>query len=287
MARAKIFVDSGAGFDHILFEQGIEIVPLEVIIDGGRKVYSDDKLPPEKLLEFLKSGRQVKTSQPSPQAYLKRFRRAKKQGYTEIVCITLPSSLSGSFNSARNAAAILREEGVEAHIFDSEMASMAQAFFGIKAAKAARQGAGGQEIINLLESVKGNIHIWAFLETSDYAIAGGRVTKKEVAELSTTGAIVTIRDGRPLLAESGIFLKDTINRILEKIKEATRPGLELEYVSVIHIGVPNRAGLLANGISSSFGFPLENIVISEVSSVLATHGGPGAFGVAFSTTKKG
>ncbi len=83
---------------------GVDVVPISVTIDGvayregvdltAERFYGlvDDPLP------------EIATSQPSPGEFLEVFEAAAKRGCTEILCVTVGSSHSGTFNSARVAA---------------------------------------------------------------------------------------------------------------------------------------------------------------------------------------
>lgn len=111
-----VVVDSTFGIDPLFQKENrISVVPLKVIIDG--KDYVDGNFDPKLVVHALENNLEVKTSQPSPEQFIKAFEEQLKL-YEYVICMTLSKTLSGTFNSAKLAKTILENEKV--HVIDSE-----------------------------------------------------------------------------------------------------------------------------------------------------------------------
>lgn len=99
----RILTDSAADINDIA---GVEIVPLKVQI-GGTEYLDGVNLDRDTFYNMLTSSSEFpKTSQPSPQDFLKPFQEAKDNG-DDLICILLSSALSGTFQSANIAKSIV------------------------------------------------------------------------------------------------------------------------------------------------------------------------------------
>ena len=77
-----------------------------------RETYLDDKtVPVETFWEKLIGGAEVKTSQPSPQAFLKEFEEAKQVG-DEVISVVISTELSGTYQGAMVARSMAGYEPV-------------------------------------------------------------------------------------------------------------------------------------------------------------------------------
>ena len=113
----KIVADSTFNLDNKFIEENnITVVPLNVIING--ESFRDDiDVSIADVTNALQSGKKVSSSQPSPIKYVEVFESLKKEGATDILCLTISSTLSGTYQSAKIAE---REvEGVNIYVVDT------------------------------------------------------------------------------------------------------------------------------------------------------------------------
>ncbi len=113
----------------------------------------------------------VKTTQPSP----KQIVGALKDLKGDVLYITLSSGLSGTYNTARIAANILRTMGVNLHPFDSLSVSLGIGYLVKRALELADRGI--EEVVKVLERERERIHIYFAVPSLDYLIAGGRIDR--------------------------------------------------------------------------------------------------------------
>ena len=114
--KVQLVTDSSSDIPKNLVEKyQIEVVPLSIIIDD--KVYLDGvDIDTQTFYQKLPLAKELpKTSQPTPQAFLEAFKKANERG--PVLCITLSSGISGTYQSA-----LLAKEMAEflVEVIDSE-----------------------------------------------------------------------------------------------------------------------------------------------------------------------
>jgi DegV family protein with EDD domain len=131
-----IVTDSGCDLPpHLLEEFEIEVVPL--VVRFGTDVYDDDELSVEEFWAKMSGPHHPRTSQPSVGTFERVFERLIAQG-KQVLCLTVTSKHSGTFNAARLAA---QRFGQAAKVFDSLSLSLGLGLQALAAAQAARVGA--------------------------------------------------------------------------------------------------------------------------------------------------
>lgn len=147
---------------------------------NGRE-YSDDlgeSVPFEEFYEELAKGVETRTSQVNVSEYVDYFIPFLEQG-KDIVHISLSSGLSGTINSARNAALIAMERfpGRRIYIVDSLGASSGYGLLTDMAADKRDEGLSAKELVDWLEKTKLKIHHWFFSTDLSSYVRGGRISK--------------------------------------------------------------------------------------------------------------
>jgi DegV family protein with EDD domain len=251
---------------------GIEIVPLSVRF--GDEVFLDRiEMSQDEFMVRLKAETDLpKTSQPSTTAFETVFRAGLDSG-RDIVCITIASNLSGTFNSARLAADALDSDRIT--IVDSKTVAMALGWCAIEAAKAANDRKGAAEVEAAANSAIGRSQIYAVLETLDYAHRGGRIGRAShlIGSMLSIKPILTVRDGEVTPLER----VRTWRKAVERLGEIARSHAPLSGLAVAHAGNPTDAEHLADELSDLV--PTDRLIFSDVGPVIATYAGPGAVGV--------
>ncbi len=114
--KVGLVVDSTFGLDSkYVKENQITVVPLMIII--GQKEYVDGELDPQLVITAMQQNKEVKTSQPSPELFMKAFEKQLKV-YPDVICLTLSKTLSGTINSAHLGATLVESQHV--HVIDTQ-----------------------------------------------------------------------------------------------------------------------------------------------------------------------
>ena len=259
----------------------IGIVPLNIVYDG--KAYKDwvDITPNEAYEFFLKNPDVFSTSTPSPDDFLRAYRKASQQA-PNILCITLSTKLSTTNNTAIIAIDYAKKElpGVSIKVMDSRTATAAEGFIALAAAQAAEDSKSLAEVINAAEKMRDKVTALVLIDTIRHVYRTGRVPK--IA--AQVGSILNIR---PLLSVyNGVnFIGVARNHAsgIERLLRKTREKVDNKpiHIAVLHAYAPEEAEKLMERVSKEFN--CREIWISEFSPIMGYACGTGTLGLAFYT----
>lgn len=275
--RCLVVVDSSASIPEALAKQwGIEVVPLDVIVDGepfpeGPGMTSED------VIVALEDGRTVTTSQPSAGSLLEAYRSAADAGAEGVVSIHISGEMSGTVNAAEVAA---RESPIPVEIMDSRTLSMALGFAALAAASLARKGATMAEVAIEAKRVAVSSSIYFTVDTLKYLQRGGRLPHA----LAIIGGALDIRpilgmmDGQVEVFDRVRTTARARERVIELIEQRAcylhRPG-----IAVMGLRIPVFVDDVEHRLREKH--PTLSIAAGATfSAALAVHGGPGSFAVA-------
>jgi DegV family protein with EDD domain len=122
------------------------------------------------------SPRLPSTSQPSAGDFVDCYAPLLRAGQ-DVLSVHLASSLSGTCESAREAARILAEEGHpgRVEVLDSETGAGGLGALAIVAAGAAEQGRELDAVLDSVGRARESLDIWFCLDTLEYLRRGGRI----------------------------------------------------------------------------------------------------------------
>ena len=273
----KIMVDSSSdcrkedGFFDIC-------VPLTVSI-GGKDYRSGVDLSADEFYELLTTSQEFpKTSQPSPEAFAQEFEKIKEAG-DEVICLTLSSALSGTYQSAVIAKSMVDYEGI--YIVDTLCVTH---MIGILAKFAREQIAAGvpaAQIAQQCEELKSKIKVLAGVDTLEYLYKGGRLSRASAAvgEIAGIKPIITITaEGTITTAGKAIGIPRAIQTILTKLK-SYEPDDRFPLYTLCTCGTENLEALEKKLAAAGF----ESAGRLQVGSTIGAHAGPGVYGVLFVT----
>src|SRR3954468_1742666 len=212
------------------------------------------------------------TSQPSIGDFLAVYEPLVAAG-TEVVSIHLAGGISGTVESARQAAA---EAGGRVEVVDSETGAGGLGLVVLAAARAARDGASVDEVVAAAREARAGLKIWFAIDTLDYLQRGGRIGKAQ----AMLGAALKIK---PILSlESEIVPVDrvrTSGRAFERMVDYARSRKDdgADGWVVQHIQARELAERLVERCREVFG--TDPVWVSEVGPVIGAHTGPGLVGV--------
>lgn len=154
---------------------GVHVVPVLVAVDGVEYEEGVDLDADQFWDRFGAEGAmpEVKTSQPSPGAFVDAYQRLIDRGAAEIVSVHVAEAYSGTINSARLAAEMVE---VPVHVVDSANASFGITCCVWEAATAIESGVDAAEVVELIEALAPTIRTAFIIQALDFARAGGRFT---------------------------------------------------------------------------------------------------------------
>jgi DegV family protein with EDD domain len=268
-----VVADSAANLPVELARQlGIEVVPMYLTLGGA--VYRDGAdLTPEDLYERLaRDGEPASTSVPSPGDFLEAYERT---GQDDIVCVTVASSMSSSWQQATFAAE--RFPG-RVRVIDSMSASMAEGFVAAEAARAAREGAAVDVVVARAGEVAARTRLVATVGSFEFLKKSGRVTTVQAyaATMLDIKPVFAFKDG----AIAPVARTRTRRRAVDRIVEETLAGAGSRplHLAVFHASARQEAESVLDRVASQANV-VEHMVVA-VTPVIGAHTGPGLLGTA-------
>ena len=251
--------------------------------------YPDDlgqSIPFEEFYKRMDSGEETQTSQINVTEYLEYFTKFLSEG-KDVLHLTLSSGISGSYNSAINAAKIANERFPERKIYviDSLSASSGYGLLMDKLADLRDGGMDIEELKNWAEENKLNLHHWFFSSDLKFFIKGGRVSK-------TSGTIGTILGICPLLNvdKEGHLIarakirskKKVIQEIVKRMEENAEGGLSYSGKCYIcQSACLDDANEVAKLVEERFKNLNGNVMINYIGTTIGSHTGPGTVALFF------
>ena len=177
MNKIGLVVDEGADLPQEIIEKHqMAVVPVKMDWPDLENLPGENTF--QKMREAEKRGIKSfgKTSQPSPKDFLEAFKKQLER-FDKIICITLTSKLSGTYNSANQAKNILpSEDQKRVFIVDSLNASCGEALSTLKAIDLIGQGKDIEEIIKELEKFIPQVRLYGMFEDPKWLEASGRIS---------------------------------------------------------------------------------------------------------------
>lgn len=282
----KLIVDSSADCpDFVAKDERVTILPLSINF-GDQEYFDRRTITPAEFFEKLKTEKEMpKTSQVTPQAFADEFKKELAAG-NQVVCLTIASSASGTFQSAMIAK---EEVGGEDNILliDSNMLCIGEGYLAIKILKWIEEGKGLSEIAELAKPYTENRieHLFS-VDTLEFLKRGGRITgtKAFVAELLDLKPILIVEDGmtKPIGKVRG--RKRVIPYYIKHMKE-NLDWDQNEFIVLGHGADLAIAKQLEQAIREELHWE-KPIYISEIGPTIGTHSGPGVFAVFYVKKEK-
>ncbi len=122
------------------------------------------------------------TSQPSIGDFLAAYKPLLEAGH-DVVSLHIASGLSGTCESAREAARLLAEEGQPGtiHVIDSQTGAGGLGCLVVLAAQLADQNVAAAAIVEAVARTRATLDIWFCLDTLEYLRRGGRIGAAQAA----------------------------------------------------------------------------------------------------------
>jgi DegV family protein with EDD domain len=280
LARRPVSLVTDSACDlpiEIVRAHGIHVVPMSLVY-GDQVLRDGIDIDSATFLERLRKGQLATTSQPPPAAFIEAYRRAAEDGEV-VLAIMVASRLSGTFASAEAAAK--RVDGTRVQMFDSRGASLTEGMLVLKAVELAELGYTVDQIVTELERIRDQSGVMFTVDVFDNLLASGRVGRGQVmiAGLLDIKPILEIKkDGsvEPVARVRG--RKKVVPRMLQELEARVPKGATARF-GVIHVGAEEVAASVDKQIRARF--PEAETIISPATPVLATHLGPGAWGIAY------
>jgi DegV family protein with EDD domain len=275
VAGVRIVTDNGCDLpDELVKELGIVVVPLDVRL-GTR---SADEMRDASAARFwelaAKEQAIAETSAPAPGAFAQVYQTAAQEGCSGVVCVTLSSGLSATYQAAV-AGATSAPPGWPVVVVDSQLATVGEGLVVLEAAELSSAGADASTIGKTLATTVGEVEVFGTLDTLEWLRRGGRIG----AAQALLGSLLSIK---PVIEVRGGVVEPesrqrTRARSFEYLADKVRRAGRLKRLAVAHAAasdIDEMRHLLAPI------FPTGETIVSYIGPIIGAHTGPGTVGVA-------
>ena len=234
----------------------------------------------------MTDGAMTKTSQINADEYEEYFTQFLSQG-KDIIHLTLSSGISGTFNSANLAKALLEDKYPDRKIYviDSLAASSGYGLLVDHLAAMRDSGATIDELAAWVDEHKLNLNHWFFSSDLTFFIRGGRISK-------AAGAVGTVLNICPLMNVDfeGRLIprykirtkKKVIQAIVDKMAEQAEGGTDYSGKCFIsHSACEEDAKAVAALVEERFPNLNGRVLINSIGTTIGSHTGPGTVALFF------
>jgi DegV family protein with EDD domain len=262
---------------EIVEQAGIHEVSLYVN-DGGDLQRESEMGGFDRFYERLRSRSDLPTtSQPSIGDFLGVYEPLLEAG-NDVVSVHLSAAISGTCESARQAAEELRSRGSQrrVEVVDSRSACGGEGLIVLAAAAAARGGESVEQVVARATTAAEQTRIWFAVDTLEFLRRGGRIG----AASALLGSALRIK---PILTIEDIITpiervrtdKRAFERMVDYLRMRQSDGATAWCAQ--HIQAQEVGERLIDAGREIFG--TEPVFFSEIGPVIGTHVGPGLLGV--------
>lgn len=287
MDEYQIITDFGCDLPlHIAEEQNIEVIPMEVFIEG-EEPKKGSEVDVYEFYQKLREKKVAKTSAVSIDAFVTAFTAHLEKG-EDIVYVALSSGLSGTFSAANIAASELREKFPERKIYivDSRSGSIGEGLIAYFAALKKAEGATAEEVVSYAQEVAYQLCSWFTVDDLFFLKRGGRLS----AATAIVGSLFMIKpilhaneEGKLIPGSKARGRRGAIEALADAVERlAVNPAEQI--IGISHSDCLKDALDLETMLREKW--DIKDVIISEIGPVIGAHCGPGTLAIFFIGTEK-
>ncbi len=278
----KIITDSASDTPKWVIEKyQLHVIPTPVVID--EKDYFDGKtIVPEEFYDILRSGKDVKTYHINSQMFYDNFLPYAKDK-DEVIYLCFSTGIAGTFNAANIAKTELLEQypDFDLTIIDTKCASLGFGLATNYALLMLKNGASKQEIIDGIEWHCGHMEHIFTVNTLEYLLKGGRLSK-------TSAIAGSLLDIKPIIQVNDLGALESIEKVRGRQKSLKRlieivgergKDLENQMIGIAHGDDAKTMEFMKEQLRTTFG--CKSFMDNYVGCAIGAHTGPGIIGIIF------
>ena len=267
--------------------RNISYICFHYAIDGEE--YMDDlgeSMPFDVFYDRIAKGADTRTSQINISEYVDYFSKFLEEG-KDIVHVSLSSGISGTVNSARNAALIVKERYPQRNVYIVDSLAAASGYGLLMDAAAQQRDAGlsAEEMVNWLEENKLKLHHWFFSTDLSTFVKGGRISKTSAVfgGILEICPLLNVDVNGHLTPRSKVRTKKkVIQEIVKRMEACADKGLDYDGKCYISMSAClEDAQAVAALIEERFPKLDGKVQIYNIGTTIGSHTGPGPVALFF------
>lgn len=259
---------------------GLRVIPTPVLIDGVD--YLDgETLEAEEFYRIQSEGKaEIKTYHINPDMFEQAFRPYAEAG-DQVLYLCFSTGIAATYNAANLALETLKEEfpDFDLTIVDSRCASAGFGLFVTYLLDLQKKGAGKETLVEAAMFYREHIRHIFTVETLDYLIKGGRISK-------TKGGIAKTLDIKPILTvnkEGSLEIyklvrgrKKSLSALVAFLmQEGERP--DAQRIAICHGAALDAVEIVLR----QAGDRIKDTLVTQVGCAIGAHTGKGIVGICF------
>jgi len=276
MSGVRVVTDSGCDLtDELAAANHVTIVPLTIRFGDEELVDRRDITPAEFWRRCRGTAALPQTAAPSPGAFQAAYEQAASDGADAVVCLTISSRVSGTYQSALAGAEALSGR-VPVHVVDTKSVTMGQGLLCLAAAQAAAAGSSAPEVVAEVEDLIPRTRVYGVVGALDHLQRGGRIggAAALLGSLLSIKPVIQVKDG--VVEEES--KQRTRARALAYLVAKPRADAPLERLAVCN----GAASDIEAVVSSLSDIPAAHeLVVADLGPVVGTHTGPETIGICY------
>jgi hypothetical protein len=282
----KIVSDSACDLSKEYLEKhDVTIVPLSVSFDGETYYRDGVDITRDECYQRMVDDPKLfpKTSLPSVESYAEVFRNYVEQGFP-VVCFTITTLFSGSYNSAINAKSLVLEDYPDANIcvIDSKQNTVTQALLIDQFVRMLEDGLSFEQAMSKLDALMASARIFFTVGSLDYLKMGGRIGKVATAATGKLGVkpVIIMKDGDIGLGGIGRNRNKLKNSVLQVAKKYLDENNKDNFIVSVGYGYDKEEGFeFMKEVESTLDVKLDSETNVAIGIVSAVHTGPYPIGL--------
>ena len=283
MSEIVLISDSSCDLSpNLLDKYHIEIIPYYVSFDTEHYYKEVTELSINDFYQRLRAEKIFpKTSLPSINDYYECFKPHIEAGKS-VLCVTLSSHFSGSYNAAVNARELILENypNAQIEIINSLNATGGEGVLVLEIARMIEDGLSFETILELIPKLRESARIFFFVETLDYLEHGGRIGKAAalLGTMLNVKPLIYLQDGQLYPNGKVRGTKKALAKILEISKEFVGDKADAYHYLVAHADNIEYAHVIREGLNTELGVTaLEDLCF--VGTTIGVYTGPDVVGI--------
>lgn len=253
-------------------ELDLRTLPLHVSF-GAESYTADVDLTAEQFYEKIKDPKaKPTTSQPSIGECRDIYEQAQRDGYKDMLVLTVATEFSGTFSVASTTAQQIIDTNIV--VVDSRSTASSIGLIATACAKARRDGRSLEQTAALAKALAERTHLLALIDTLDFLRRSGRISGAAAAfgSMLSMKVILDLQHGKADAIEKIRTRERGMAKLHELVESRTKAAMRI-HASILHANAPDRARLLGEWVQQRY--HCVEYWVDEAGPVLASHAGPG------------
>ena len=278
MEKIALIFDSTVYLSQEVLEKNkVNVVSLNVI--EGNETYKETEIDNDFVFERINKKIKLTTSQPSPSEFLDVYEKCLKEGYTDLIVLTLSKELSGTYQSALLAKNMLSTPKA-VHLLDTNNAAYGNELLGLRLIELVDAKKPVQEILKQMEVYIKNSYLMFTVENLFFLQKGGRLSTAQalLGTVLRVKPVIKMIEGKLKLYHKERTHKKLYDFFVKEMKNDPNYGPDKKvYVRIITRDAEDSAKALEEAILSEFKHA-EIEITPNLGPVFSIHVGPKGFG---------